>query len=104
MSIYGRHLMLKPMPECQGLSEIQADILLTIWKLRGVGTNRVGEDKVKAEVIDIAEEDFRPALATLQTHGFIDNQVKEGRSCFSLTPLGVAILRKTEEDRLQELK
>jgi len=97
--------MLKPMPESQGLSETQADILLTIWKLRGIGTNRVDEVKVNAEVMDfVAAEDLRSALATLQTQGFIDTQVNEGHFSFSLTPLGVAILRKTEEDRLQELK
>ena len=97
--------MLKPMPESQGLSEAQADILLAIWKLRGIGNNRVDEFKVKAEVIDvIPEEDLNTALRTLVAQGFLEAQTKEGRFSFSLTPLGVAILRKTEEDRLQELK
>ncbi|HUK50385.1 MAG TPA: hypothetical protein VLV18_05065 [Terriglobales bacterium] len=93
------------MPESQGLSETQADILLAIWKLRGIGNNKVDEFKVKAEIIDtISEEDLNSALQTLQSQGFIDAQNNDGRKAFSLTPLGVAILRKSEEDRLQELK
>jgi hypothetical protein len=104
VDIWGR-LMLKSMPENQGLSETQADILLAIWKLRGIGINRVDEFKVKAEVIEaIKEEDVNSGLQMLQAQGFIEAQNSDGRKSFALTPLGVAILRKTEEDRLQELK
>jgi hypothetical protein len=87
------------------LSELQESILLAVWKHKGVGSNRVDEARIKAELAEVPSEDgLKSAFTTLQTQGFLDARVEGGHSTFSLTPLGVAILRKTEEDRLQELK
>jgi predicted transcriptional regulator len=47
---------------------------------------------------------LKSAFGALQAQGFLDATVEGDHSTFSITPLGVAILRKTEEDRLQELK
>ena len=97
--------MLEPMPPPDSLSEIQENILLAVWKLKGIGTNRVGEIRIKGELTNLtSEDDWKSAFSTLQTQGFLDAQAEGDQSTFSLTPLGVAILRKTEEDRLQELK
>ena len=97
--------MLEPMPYSNSLSETQENILLAIWKLKGIGNNRVDEITIKSELTNATSEDeLKLAFRTLQDQGFVDAQVAEGHSTFSLTPLGVAILRKTEEDRLQELK
>ena len=87
------------------LSEIQENILLTLWKLKGIGENRVEEMKIKSELSELpANEDLSSALNILRSQGFLGAQFDGDHSSFSLTPLGVAILRKTEEDKLQELK
>lgn len=97
--------MLEPMPHTDSLSDIQESILLALWKLKGIGTNRVDEISIRGELTNAtSEDDLKSAIRTLQAQGFLDVQVAGDQSTFSLTPLGVAILRKTEEDRLQELK
>jgi predicted transcriptional regulator len=92
------------MPPTDGLSEIQEAILLVVWKLKGVGSNRVDEIRIKGELSNVTSDDLKSAFGTLQALGFLEAQAQGEESTFSLTPLGVAILRKTEEDRLQELK
>jgi predicted transcriptional regulator len=93
------------MPHTDNLSEIQENILLTIWKLRGIGNNRVDETKIRNELSNLpANDELESALRTLQVQGFLGSELEGDHPTFSLTPLGVAILRKTEEDRLQELK
>jgi len=97
--------MLETMPHTDNLSEIQESILLALWKLKGIGKTRVDETSIKGELTNgTPDEDLRLAFTALQAQGFVDTQVSGDHSTFSLTPLGVAILRKTEEDRLQELK
>ena len=93
------------MSGANAFSETQESLLLAIWKLKGVGSNRVNEIRIKEELTNaMSEEDLKSAFRTLQAGGFLDTKTEGDQLAFSLTPLGVAILRKTEEDRLQELK
>jgi hypothetical protein len=92
------------MPPTDSLSEIQEGILLAVWKLKGLGSNRVEEVRIKGELPNASSDDLKSAFGVLQALGFLEAQVQGEQSTFSLTPLGIAILRKTEEDRLQELK
>ena len=84
------------------LSGFSEKILLAVWKLNGVGTRFVTEDMLKAELPDLGEE-FWPALQTLQDSGFIAKTNSDQHTIFSLTPIGMAILRQMEEDKLHEL-
>jgi DNA-binding PadR family transcriptional regulator len=95
---------MKTMPQDDGLPELQATTLLAIWKLKGIGGNAVDEDQLKAELINESPENVPSAIQLLQSQGFIEIRDLKGRKAISITPLGVAILRKIEEDRLQELK
>jgi hypothetical protein len=95
---------MKTMPQADGLPELQATTLLTIWKLKGIGANAVDEDQLKAELSNESTENVPSAIQLLQSQGFIEVRDLEGRKAISITPLGLAILRKIEEDMLQELK
>ena len=79
-------------------------MLLAIWKLRGIGINTVDERQVKAEMAKGPYEDLTPTLQVLETQGFIEIKDEGDRKGVSITALGLAILRKIEEDKLQELK
>ncbi|MGA2626892.1 MAG: hypothetical protein ABSF63_07515 [Candidatus Bathyarchaeia archaeon] len=87
-----------------GLSEGGEAVLLAIWKLKGIGTNTVDERQLKAEMAKEPSEDLSSTLQLLETQGFIEIKDEADRKGVSITPLGVAILRKIEEDKLQELK
>ncbi len=93
-----------PMPQPDGLSEIQERVLLAVWKLTGIGQKMVEEDRLKAELSQEPPPDLAEAVDRLHDQSFLDKSVEAGGTNFSLTPLGLAILRKLEEDRLQELK
>jgi predicted transcriptional regulator len=92
------------MPPPNSLSEPQEALLFAIWKLRGMGNNPVTEEQLRAETTNQPTETFPSALGQLQSQGFIEVVNKSGRKGIAITPLGVAILRKVEEDRLQEIK
>lgn len=92
------------MPQPEGLSDVQEKILLAIWKLKGVGKNGVDEDGLRAELGEETPQNLADAIETLRNQGFLEVTTVDGRSILSMTPLGLAILRKLEEDRLQELK
>jgi len=92
------------MPQDDSLPELQASTLLTIWKLKGIGNGAVDEDQLKAELPNESSENIPSAIQLLQAQGFVEIRDLEGRKAISITPLGLAILRKIEEDRLQELK
>ena len=92
------------MPSVNGLSEPGEAILFAIWKLMGIGTKTASEDQVKAQVPSQPPETVMETLTQLQTQGFIEIKNQEGEKAISITPLGLAILRKVEEDRLQEIK
>jgi hypothetical protein len=95
---------MKTMPLTSRLSEEGKAALLAIWKLRGIGTNTVDERKVKAEMTKGPCEDLASTLRLLETQGFIEIKDEADHKGVSITPLGLAILRKIEEDKLQELK
>jgi hypothetical protein len=92
------------MPPANGLSELQEALLFAVWKLRGIGNNPITEDQLKAQMTNEPQESLPPTLTQLQSQGFVQITDKDGRRTISITPLGVAILRKLEEDRLQEIK
>lgn len=92
------------MPQPESLSDAQEKILLAIWKLKGVSRNGVDEDGLRAELADETPQNLADAIETLRNQGFLEVTIVDGRSILSMTPLGLAILRKLEEDRLQELK
>jgi len=87
-----------------GLSEGGEALLLTIWKQGGIGANTVDERQVTAEMAKTPSEDITATLQLLEAQGFIEIKDQGVHKVFSLTPLGLAILRKIEEDKLQELK
>jgi len=95
---------MKTMPSTNTLSEAQEAVLLAIWKLRGIGANTVDERQVRAEVTKDPSEDLTPIVQLLEAQGFIEIKDEADHKSVSITPLGLAILRKIEEDKLQELK
>jgi len=92
------------MPLSNGLSEPQEAMLFAIWKLRGIGNNPITEDQLKAQISNDPAESLQPALTELQSQGFVQVDNNGDQRTISITPLGLAILRKVEEDRLQEIK
>ena len=92
------------MPPANGLSEPQEAVLFAIWKLRGIGNKPITEDQLKAQMTNESAEPLPADLTQLQSQGFVQIADKGGRKIISITPLGLAILRKVEEDRLQEIK
>jgi predicted transcriptional regulator len=92
------------MPAENGLSEPQEAMLFAIWKLRGIGSNTINEDQLRTQLTNQPPESEASTLAQLQSLGFVQVTNNNGRNDISITPLGVAILRKVEEDRLQEIK
>ena len=95
---------MKSMSLSNGLSEGGEALLLTIWKQGGIGANTVDERQVTAEMAKTPSEDLTATLQLLEAQGFIEIKDQGVHKGFSLTPLGLAILRKIEEDKLQELK
>jgi len=85
------------------LSVLGEKILLAIWKQNAVGIRSVDEDALKSELSD-SSSGFSQELETLQCLGFIVGGNNDGKIGYALTPLGLAILRQIEEDKLQELR
>jgi DNA-binding MarR family transcriptional regulator len=94
----------RTMPEPDTLPELEERTLLAIWKLKGVGRNGVDESSLQTELTGEAAESVAGAVQSLVAKGFILKTNFGEPRFLSLTPLGLAILRKLEEDRLQELK
>jgi len=92
------------MPTENGLSEPLQTTLFAIWKLKGVGNNTVREDQLKTHLPDHSPETLPSTLTQLQSLGFVEITTNGDQRKVSITPLGVAILRKVEEDRLQEIR
>jgi len=91
------------MPSANSLTETQEAVLFAIWKLRGIGTNPLTEDQLKTQMANGPTEALPQALTELQSQGFVQVENNGGRKTVAITPLGLAILRKVEEDRLQEV-
>ena len=92
------------MPPANGLSEPQEALLFAIWKLTTIGAKPVTEDQLKEQITNEPAESLPPALTQLQSQGFVHIDDNDGIRTVSMTPLGLAILRKVEEDRLEEIK
>jgi DNA-binding MarR family transcriptional regulator len=92
------------MPQTNSLTDLEERILLTIWKLKGIGKNRVPESNLQTELSNETPQNLGGAIEALQNQGFVERRSSTDRTFLSLTPVGLAILRKLEEDRLQELK
>lgn len=93
-----------PMPQPNGLPDLEERILLALWKLRGIGKNVVDQNSLQTELSNETPQNLAGAVETLRNQGFLERTSLHDRTLLSLTPLGLAILRKVEEDRLQELK
>jgi predicted transcriptional regulator len=96
-------LALAPMPDTNGLPDLEQRVLLAIWRLKGIGKNEVDENSLNTEFPNETGQ-VLTAIRALTNQGFIEQTDSGNRKGLSLTPLGLAILRKLEEDRLQELK
>jgi hypothetical protein len=90
------------MPAANGLSEPQEAVLFAIWKLKGIGNNGVSQEQLMTEMTSNPVETLSTTLSELQILGFVNINDGIGKG-ISMTPLGLAILRKVEEDRLQEI-
>jgi hypothetical protein len=87
------------------LSELEETVLLTLWKLGGIGRNHVREETLRA---DLAKAGFESGcigeMASLHDQGFLESVTVQDGKEISLTPLGLSLLRQIEEDKLEELK
>jgi hypothetical protein len=92
------------MPFPEGITALQERILLSLWKLRGIGKNAVKEETLRADLSPSQLNKWTDDAKNLQNQGFIEATSGNGQNLLSLTALGLSILRKIEEDRLQELK
>ena len=91
------------MSQPNGLSELQEKVLLAVWKLTGIGQKMVEESTLKAGLSHEPLPELKEAMDQLRKRGFLYTSVEAAETNFSLTPLGLALLRKLEEDKLQEL-
>jgi hypothetical protein len=94
------------MASADKLSALQERILLSLWKLKGIGNSWIREDIIKADLSSEGSptEDWVGEVASLRSLGFLETGLIEDQNAMSLTPLGLSILRQIEEDKLQELK
>jgi DNA-binding MarR family transcriptional regulator len=99
-----RLITMRPMPDPNALSELEQRTLLALWRLKGLGKNGVEESSLQTELTSETPQNLTGAVQALENLGFITKSNSGERKLLSLTPLGLAILRKLEEDRLQELK
>jgi hypothetical protein len=87
------------------LTESEERILLALWKLKGIGKNHIREDSLKADLAaGASDEHLTNEIMNMQSQGFLETVTVDEQNTISLTPLGLAILRQIEEDKLQELK
>ncbi len=87
------------------LSELQDVILHTIWRLRGIGNRGVKEETIKEDIANqIPLNEWTDEIKALQDLGFVNSESQEQSMSLSLTPLGLAILRQLDQDKLEELK
>ena len=91
------------MPQPDALPDLEQRILFALWKLRGIGKNAVEENRLQEELKSDPPESLDTSVEVLVNKGFIERTHGSDLRLLSLTPLGFAILRKLEEDRLQEL-
>jgi hypothetical protein len=87
------------------LTESEERILLALWRMKGVGKNRIRENALEADLGSGASDGpLADGIVRLEGQGFVQTARMDDHRTISLTSLGVAILRLIEEDKLQELK
>lgn len=87
------------------LTESEERILLALWKMKGIGKNHIREESLKADpAVGNSDDHWTNEIVNLQNQGFLETVTVDEQNTISLTPLGLAILRQIEEDKLQELK
>ena len=87
------------------LTEFEERILLTLWKLKGIGKDHVREDSLRTDpTLETTDDLLKDMIEKLRTRGFLETATADDHNAISLTSLGLAILRQIEEDKLQELK
>ncbi len=93
------------MPPPEDISELEERILHTLWRLGGIGKNLIREATLRSTLSGEAlSQSWTDEINNLQKQGFLQRDIIDGHDSLSLTPLGLSLLRKIEEDRLQELK
>jgi len=88
----------------EGITALQERILRSLWKLRGIGKDPIKEETLRADLSPSSPNNWTDDVTYLQNQGFVEAISRNGHNLLSLTALGLSILRKIEEDRLQELK
>ena len=87
------------------LSELEERVLLTLWKLRGIGKNRVKEAALSADLTQTnSQSNWTNEISRLNDLSLLEITTADGQREISLTPLGLSLIRQIEEDKLQELK
>jgi predicted transcriptional regulator len=87
------------------MPNIREQILLTLWKLKGIAKAAIKEEVLRAEMgTEPSAETWASEIEQLHQQGFLEKKDLNGKTFISLTALGLAILRQIEEDHLQELK
>jgi hypothetical protein len=93
------------MPSIDKLTEFGERVLLALWRLKGIGENHIREDSLGTDpAVAASVEHLANEIANLRNQGFLETVALDDHNAISLTPLGLAILRQIEEDKLQELK
>lgn len=93
------------MPSINKLTEFEEEILLALWKLKGIGKSHVKEDSLKSDLaVGPSDDHWAEEITNLRNQGFLQTAFLNGQNAISLTPFGLSILRQIEEDKLQELK
>jgi hypothetical protein len=87
------------------LGELEERVLLGLWKLKGIGKNHIKEEILKADLsLGNSANNWSQRISSLHDLGFLQVIGANGEKEISLTPLGISLIRQTEEDKLQELK
>jgi hypothetical protein len=102
----------KPVPDTvrnmssdSSFTDLKERVLLAVWRLKGIGNDRVKVGALTADPTLAATTDLvKGEVENLRSLGFLEMAGAGGQSEVSLTPLGLALLRQIEEDKLQELK
>ena len=88
-----------------GLDELEERVLLALWKLKGIGKNHIKEETLRADLsLGDSVDNWTQEISSLHDRGFLQVIGTNGEQEISLTPLGISLIRQTEEDKLQELK
>ena len=87
------------------LSELEEKLLLSLWKLKGIGKNHIRETTLKADLTQSESQgNWTNAISSLNDRSLLQVVTVDGEREISLTPLGLSLIRQIEEDKLQELK